>query len=99
MKTKKVANTGDFFSRIEENVKNGWKYPKRLVVSASSGGRWGNIYHYYLFNGKKFDFIATIPTWGSSKEGTKYSLSFHRVEKIRKKYGESSLQGFVTERK
>ena len=63
--TKKLSNQGTFFQRVEENVKNGWVYPKNVIVrTMHSGGNSGNIACWYRFDGKTFaSGCYVIPEW------------------------------------
>lgn len=89
---RKIANEGNYFYRIKQNIKSGWVYPEAIFCTTAPGGRYGNIETYYYCDGKSISHIATIPTW-ASKNG-KYKFDYERLEKYSslKCY---SLQTFV----
>jgi len=96
--TRKVASEGNFFSRVEENVKNGWVYPKNVIVKTThNGGISGNIDCWYKFDGESFSSgCEVIPDW-AGKNG-KYTDSIKVVNSypLEKRF---SIQSFIKMRK
>lgn len=90
---KKIANTGDFLSRIEENIQNGWSYPNRVVRHVVHGGKWSHYISWYLCRDNKLEFLCG--GWSNTTACTEHP----DLEKFKLQYGVSYLQTFVKERK
>jgi hypothetical protein len=91
---KAIANTGNFFNRVEQNVKNGWSYPSAIVTRMQPAGRSGNVTHYYTFDGERFSKIAEIPQWAGANG--KYKSDCDALKSARKKgLKQYSIQEFV----
>jgi hypothetical protein len=99
--TRKVANTGDYFSRIIQNVNNGYDYPEAIVVHNVNGGKWGNLRIYYHFSTiQGFELIGTVPSWAGSTDRSKY---YHIIailnSNIYRNLPVFDLQKYISQRK
>ena len=99
MENRKLSNTGDFRTRIVNNVVNGYKYPKAVVTKTIGvGGNSGNITEYWFFNGTEFEGLATIPDWGRGTKSGKYADANCKVKEYQNKYPTFGIQQFITQR-
>lgn len=101
MKNLPVASTGTFLERINQNIINGWEYPKNVIVTGSSPrGRWGNATDYYFCDGSSMFYLCSIPH-GAGRNG-KYKMEYDKVEEYEKLVEDKKpyyLQSFIKERK
>jgi len=92
MEKRNVANTGDFISRIRENIENGWVYPNRVIRHVHAGGKWPHYIIWYLVKDNQVEMLCG--GWSNTRAYTDHP----KLDEYRRQYGTSYLQSFVKER-